>query len=872
MKKRFLVGRGLLAAAITVGGGAALAFWAAAPASASGTPQISVVASHSGTGLPTPGHPKVASASALSPGYVAHGSTGNTAVLVYATGAAHVYLIAGASGPNEYHIATGTSGPTLVYGTLVAGDAYAVAGNGTIGITSRPGAGTTVTTGESPHIGAVTNAIAPVSLAFDASGNLLIGEAKPNTGPTKTAIQMVAKAACSGTCHYGYGSQVAGGLYSLTGTGALSGITATPAIVTTNGVYGYSIGATSGYTLISGASGAIYYFNFGSAVTKYGHTLPAHAASVVAGTATIPGAACASGGTTAPAIGASAPKFQQPEAVLDAAGDIYVNDNRITSGKGCDWVVPAQSGTLDNMTVHAGTAYSLTGPANATAYTSGAVAKTTSFGGTQSLALDLAGNIVVTQSGTTPVVKVIAEHSTTFYGQSMTAGHVYNIAGGATGTRTTPVAGAAKTFRFAGSPRSAHIPVFGLTSITTGAAGDLLLTNGSTASTGNLYQITGAPSGPPTPIITSVTPGSGHQAGNITVTVHGTNLTGASSVTFGGVAATDLHTNTATKVIVKNPAGTGKVAVKVVATLGTYTKATAFTYTAPTATHVTLTVAGTRYAGTKVKLTAHVTPSTAAGTVNFKELDPHTYGTTPVVGGTAGPITSLPLTAGDHYQFQATFHPATATAFASSTSTVATTPGFGPVTTRPTTGGTVRQAMKVTVKAGRLTLSCTRYATTGDNAQGHSDRTWGGDQELPAGHLHIGAAERRAADPDQEDEPGLRVDSTWDPDSWLGSHRCVRGDGADDKEELDDTDTHLRARTREHQCCVHRRGCLLRRDTCPRWDSDARADSAVGPVTAPLHLHTVGDNPQHGSANGGRRWHLRHHAGHLLGPGRDKRR
>jgi hypothetical protein len=260
------------------------------------------------------------------------------------------------------------------------------------------------------------------------------------------------------------------------------------------------------------------------------------------------------------------------------------------------------------------------------------------------------------------------------------------------------------------------VPAYGLTSLTNGAAGDLLVTNGTSEASGNLYEVTGGPTGPPTATVTSVTPSTGSTNGLHTETIHGNFLTGATTVTFGGVAATTVVVSTAgTKITAKDPAGSaGAVAVTVSGgTYGTGSKVSAFTYVAPTATHTTLSVLDPTgpYKGKPItlKVTVSTTPAHALhGTVKFLTTDPTTLATRPLGTGNTVSFTTTFSTAGAH-KFSAVFTPsgATATTYASSTSSTVTFP----VSTVPANGGTVKQTFQETVIAGRLTLSCTRYAT-----------------------------------------------------------------------------------------------------------------------------------------------------------------
>ena len=81
------------------------------------------------------------------------------------------------------------------------------------------------------------------------------------------------------------------------------------------------------------------------------------------------------------------------------------------------------------------------------------------------------------------------------------------------------------------------------------------------------------------PTLTSINPVTGLAAGGTNVTLTGTNLTGATAVTFGAVPATNLQVNNATTVLCDAPAGTGTVGVSVTTPAGTATLPAAYTYT-----------------------------------------------------------------------------------------------------------------------------------------------------------------------------------------------------------------------------------------------------------------------------------------------------
>ena len=89
---------------------------------------------------------------------------------------------------------------------------------------------------------------------------------------------------------------------------------------------------------------------------------------------------------------------------------------------------------------------------------------------------------------------------------------------------------------------------------------------------------------PAVPSITSVSPSTGTTAGGTSVTITGTNFTGATAVTFGGTPATSFTVNSATQITATTPArSAGAVAVAVTNADGTDTKAGAFTYAEPPA-------------------------------------------------------------------------------------------------------------------------------------------------------------------------------------------------------------------------------------------------------------------------------------------------
>ena len=94
--------------------------------------------------------------------------------------------------------------------------------------------------------------------------------------------------------------------------------------------------------------------------------------------------------------------FQSAAPFVDSSDNVYFSDNENggVNGGGCDWVLPAQSGTLDGMSVTAGNVYKLAGNGGTTATPDGTAGVNANVAGTSEMTLDDAGNVVLAvQSG-----------------------------------------------------------------------------------------------------------------------------------------------------------------------------------------------------------------------------------------------------------------------------------------------------------------------------------------------------------------------------------------------------------------------------------------------------------------------------------------
>jgi hypothetical protein len=115
----------------------------------------------------------------------------------------------------------------------------------------------------------------------------------------------------------------------------------------------------------------------------------------------------------------------QPQDVsADAAGDILIADGISVR------MVPASSGTFFGQAMTAGDIYTVAGGGSSTA--SGVPATTESLR-PKCVTKDHAGNIVLCGVSS---IQVVAATTGTFYGQSMTAGDIYTVAGGGTSSAT----------------------------------------------------------------------------------------------------------------------------------------------------------------------------------------------------------------------------------------------------------------------------------------------------------------------------------------------------------------------------------------------------------------------------------------------------
>jgi M6 family metalloprotease-like protein/uncharacterized repeat protein (TIGR02543 family) len=364
------------------------------------------------------------------------------------------------------------------------------------------------------------------------------------------------------------------------------------------------VGATTGIISVTTAAGT------GTSTGVYTVTLPVPTVTVLAPTSGIVGAAVTLTGTNL------------TTATSVAFNGVPVAAFTVVSATQLTTAVPAGASTGKiTVTTLGGTAtssgtFTVIGPPTITSFTpvSGLVGSNvtltgTNLGGATSVKFNGVAATVVTLtsatslSATVPVGATTGIISVTTAAGTGTSTGVYTVtlpvptvtvlapASGIvraavtlTGTNLTTATAVA----FNGVPVAAFTVVSATQLTTTVPAGAstgkvTVTTLGGTATSSGIFTVIG----PPT--ITSFTPVSGLVGSKVTLT--GTNLGGATSVKFNGVAATAVTLTSATSLSVTVPVGATTGPISVTTAAGTGTSVTAYTVTIPLPTVTTLTPA-----------------------------------------------------------------------------------------------------------------------------------------------------------------------------------------------------------------------------------------------------------------------------------------
>ena len=159
----------------------------------------------------------------------------------------------------------------------------------------------------------------------------------------------------------------------------------------------------------------------GSTGTFYGQAMTKGDISTIAGTGTQ-----GFSGDGGPATGAELDAPGTP--ALDAAGNLVFAD----SGNERARVVAESTGSFYGQAMTTGGIYTVAGTGADGFSGDGGPATSAEFRGPTGVAVDSAGNLVITDTGNNRI-RVVAGGTGTFYGRAMTAGDIYTVAGGGTG-------------------------------------------------------------------------------------------------------------------------------------------------------------------------------------------------------------------------------------------------------------------------------------------------------------------------------------------------------------------------------------------------------------------------------------------------------
>ena len=121
------------------------------------------------------------------------------------------------------------------------------------------------------------------------------------------------------------------------------------------------------------------------------------------------------------------PGFEPPgvtSVAQDTSGNLLIADPGYERVR----VAAARTGTFDGQKMTAGDIYTVAGDGQFGFSGDGGPARAAAFDTPSGVAVDGAGNLVIADSGNSRI-RVVAEHTGTFYGQAMTAGDIYTVAG-----------------------------------------------------------------------------------------------------------------------------------------------------------------------------------------------------------------------------------------------------------------------------------------------------------------------------------------------------------------------------------------------------------------------------------------------------------
>jgi hypothetical protein len=283
---------------------------------------------------------------------------------------------------------------------MTAGHIYTIAGDGTGGFSGDGGPATSA------------ELQSPAGTTVDGPGNVVVADAG------NERVRVVA--AKTGT-FYGQ-AMTAGHIYTVAGngTGGFSGDGGPATSAKLADPDGVAVDG-SGNLLIADSANQRVRVLAASPGRFYGQAMTAQDIYTVAGN----GLASLSGD------GGPATKAQMALAysvAVDAAGDMVIADPASDRVR----IVAARTGTLYGRAVTAGDIYTVAGNGSDGFSGDGGLATRAALSGPTAVAVDGAGNLIIADTYNERV-RVVAAMTGTFYGQAMTAGHIYTVAGNGTG-------------------------------------------------------------------------------------------------------------------------------------------------------------------------------------------------------------------------------------------------------------------------------------------------------------------------------------------------------------------------------------------------------------------------------------------------------
>ena len=302
-------------------------------------------------------------------------------------------LVIGDFGNNRVRVVAASTG-TFYGQAMTAGDIYTIAGDGNDGIAGQGGPATSASLGQ------------PGGVTVDRSGNVLIA--------TNDIHRVLVVAAATGT-FYGQ-PMTAGDLYTVGGNGqvSLSGNDDGAANAELDNPTGVAADGAGDFALFDHYQAR---FVPASTGTFFGRAWNAGHIYAAAGTG--------HAGYSGDGGPAKAATLRYPGgATFDQAGNLVIAD----SGNAAVRVVAASTGTFDGQAMTVGDIYTIAGDGTSGFAGDGGPATAAQLDEPRSVAADAAGNLVIADTRNNRI-RVVAESTGTCYGQAMTAGDIYTVAG-----------------------------------------------------------------------------------------------------------------------------------------------------------------------------------------------------------------------------------------------------------------------------------------------------------------------------------------------------------------------------------------------------------------------------------------------------------